>query len=113
MHIVLTGGSETCCDSDAYFDYVIDKLPKKDVSASWDRLAEGLHSKDKTNLFARLPDHVSDTSHLLAFRGLLHPCCTAAPVGARLICLVRDGFIDGNTGVVTMTRFRHDDSAKR
>ncbi|CAN0163431.1 unnamed protein product, partial [Ectocarpus sp. 12 AP-2014] len=58
VHIVLTGGSETCCDSDAYFDYVVDKLPKKDVSASWDRLGEGLHSKDKTNLFARLPDHV-------------------------------------------------------
>lgn len=70
VHIVLTGGSQAPCDSD-YFDYVIDKLPKKDVSASWDRLGEGLHSKDKMNLFARLPDHVSD----------LHPCGTSHLLG--------------------------------
>lgn len=55
---MLTGGSHPCSDSD-YVDFVIGRLPKKDVSASWDRLGEALPAKDKNNLFARLPEHVS------------------------------------------------------
>ena len=57
VHIVLTGGSHRCTDPE-YFDFVVENLPKKDISASWDRLGEGLHTKDKNQLFARLPDHV-------------------------------------------------------
>ena len=61
VHIVLTGGSHRCTDPE-YFDFVVENLPKKDISASWDRLGEGLHTKDKNQLFARLPDHVSVVS---------------------------------------------------
>ncbi len=59
VHIVLTAGSEFGTDSD-YFDFVVDNLPKKDLTSSWDRLGEGLHSKDKQTLFQRLPDDVSN-----------------------------------------------------
>eukprot|EP00903_Cladosiphon_okamuranus_P009149 g8742.t1 len=57
VHIVLTGGSHRCTDPE-YFDFVVENLPKKDISSSWDRLGEGLHTEDKNQLFARLPDHV-------------------------------------------------------
>lgn len=66
VHIVLTGGSHRCTDPE-YFDFVVENLPKKDVSASWDRLGEGLHTKDKNQLFARLPDHVSVVSTFRRF----------------------------------------------
>lgn len=59
VHIVLTGGTRTCIDVE-YFDYVLQRLPPKDVSASWDRMGEALNVKDLDELFGRLPRSVSE-----------------------------------------------------
>eukprot|EP00904_Undaria_pinnatifida_P001073 jgi/Undpi1/10967/HiC_scaffold_30.g13268.m1 len=57
VYIVLTGGTDVCTDLH-YLDHVIQHLPKKDLSSSWEKVGDVLHLKERRELFDRLPSHV-------------------------------------------------------